>query len=83
MVYEGYKLIFDPETARVELYDLLDDPGEKRDLAADEPGRVEQLVALLQQWMRQSEQRAQELPRAHAAQAIDESTELLLKQAGY
>ena len=35
---------------RPELYDLADDPGEARDLAAAQPGRVRELRARLDAW---------------------------------
>ncbi|HJO38167.1 MAG: sulfatase [Vicinamibacterales bacterium] len=46
----NYKLVTFFEDGRHELYDLADDPGESRDLAAQEPDRTEQLRAALERW---------------------------------
>jgi arylsulfatase A-like enzyme len=48
MVREGsLKLIHEPESGRVELYDLASDPKETRDLSRDRPEAVRRLLALL------------------------------------
>jgi arylsulfatase A-like enzyme len=46
----NYKLIEFFEDMNVELYDLSKDPSEKHDLAAAEPGRVQELREALHQW---------------------------------
>ena len=48
IVGERYKLIRDDRSGRVELYDMAGDPGEERDLGAEHPGVVVELVALLE-----------------------------------
>ncbi len=45
-----FKLIETFEDARLQLYDLQDDPGETQNLAAQEPGRAARLHAELQAW---------------------------------
>lgn len=46
---QEWKLIYDNAEDRAELYDLIDDPGELRDLAAQEPGIVDRLGNLAAQ----------------------------------
>jgi arylsulfatase A-like enzyme len=49
-IVEGrHKLVLDLESDRAELYDLRDDPGEWRDLAAREPRRAAALRAQLEE----------------------------------
>lgn len=45
-----FKLVEFLETGRRELFDLKNDPGEIRNLATDQPERVQELASLLQQW---------------------------------
>jgi len=45
------KLIYDPPTGLIELYDLATDPMERRNLAGSEPARVHRLMGLLLPWM--------------------------------
>ena len=47
---KNYKLIEFLEDSRIELYDLNQDPGERRNLAAEMPERATQLRALLYDW---------------------------------
>ncbi|MCX7817911.1 MAG: sulfatase [Kiritimatiellae bacterium] len=49
-----WKLIEFYEEDRAELYNLRDDPGERRDRAAEEPGRVAELRRRLADWQRQT-----------------------------
>lgn len=56
-----WKLIERFESDTVELYDLSRDPGERNDLAASEPERVEQLRAALEAWRARTGAR---MPRA-------------------
>jgi arylsulfatase A-like enzyme len=51
----SYKLIEFFEDGRTELYDLAADPGEKRDLSAEQPERAREMLATLQQWQRSVE----------------------------
>ncbi len=48
VIHQGWKLILDGDTP--ELYYLPDDPGELKDRAASEPGKVEELNAFIQAW---------------------------------
>jgi arylsulfatase A-like enzyme len=52
-----YKLIEFFEDGRLELYDLKADPGETRNLAVDQPRRVEEMRDLLAEWRRSVEAR--------------------------
>lgn len=45
------KLVYDPPSGLMELYDLADDPGERRNLAGAEPARLHRLMGLLLPWM--------------------------------
>jgi arylsulfatase A-like enzyme len=45
-----YKLIEFYEDGKLELYNLKDDPGEKKDLAVQMPGKVKELHRLLKAW---------------------------------
>lgn len=47
---DRWKLIHDQETGVSELYDLLSDPGETRDLAGKLPTEVDRLKAFLDRW---------------------------------
>ncbi|MCA8974282.1 MAG: sulfatase, partial [Planctomycetes bacterium] len=52
-----YKLIERLEDGRVHLFDLRRDPGERNDLAAAEPGRVDEMRTLLHAWYRRHDAR--------------------------
>lgn len=49
-LWDRWKLIHDHETGQSELYDLLEDPGELRDLSDIQPDRVRELEAALDEW---------------------------------
>jgi arylsulfatase A-like enzyme len=51
----GWKLIERFEDGRVQLYNLQDDLGEKQDLAAVEPERVQQMRQQLHQWYKETD----------------------------
>ena len=50
--HEGWKLIEFSSDGRKELFYLPEDPGESRDLAANQPGKVAELSQMLNQWRR-------------------------------
>jgi len=52
-----WKLIERFEDGRIHLYDLASDPGERRDLAAIQPRRVESMRAMLHEWYREFDAR--------------------------
>lgn len=54
-----HKLVLDLVRDRAQLYDLLDDPGERRDLASREPERARELRARLEAWIAQQRALAQ------------------------
>ena len=51
---QGWKLIYYHEDGRNELYHLANDSGEQQDLARDEPGRVKELRAKLDAWLKET-----------------------------
>jgi uncharacterized sulfatase len=52
LTYDGApgKMKYPPQSGESQLYDLKNDPGEKRNLASMNPDRVKQLSALLNEW---------------------------------
>ena len=50
IVRSGHKLIYDERESRYSLYDLVADPGEKTDLALEQPTLVQDLAKRLQTW---------------------------------
>ncbi len=54
VVGEGHKLVFSPASRRAELYALDDDPGETRDLSAEQADRADRLLRLLMDWNAQT-----------------------------
>lgn len=62
MVRDGrWKLVYQPleNGVRLSLYDVVDDPGCSRDLAAEHPDEIERLYPALTDWMRKGAQHAQ------------------------
>lgn len=45
-----YKLLFNPDGSRVELYDVVADPSELQNLAETEPERTKEMMALAREW---------------------------------
>lgn len=58
---KGFKLIEDTQSRKRILFDLADDPGELRDVAAAEPQRLRELEHSLEQW-RVANPRPEEIP---------------------
>ncbi|MCL4216389.1 MAG: sulfatase [Candidatus Hydrogenedentes bacterium] len=50
MVLGDYKLIRALKTGAIELYDLENDPGERENLAASDPDRARELLAVMEAW---------------------------------
>ena len=46
----NWKLLVNPDRSRAELYDLAADERESTNLAAEQPGMVEELTALVMAW---------------------------------
>jgi arylsulfatase A-like enzyme len=76
---DGYKLmrVPAPDGDRLELYDLRADPRERVDRAAEEPGRVDSLRALLDAWM------AGGKSGSTFKEKVDEETMRALRELGY
>jgi hypothetical protein len=76
-----WKLVRDHESGARALYRLDLDPGELRDLAAEEPERAAELEARLDEWLL----RHRGLEQQHAPEALDLSEELLqrMRDLGY
>ncbi len=51
--YQDYKLLEYFENNTVQLFNLKNDPGERRDLARSEPGKAQELRARLQAWRKE------------------------------
>ncbi len=81
---QGYKVIYTEPLNRVELYDLRSDPGERNNLAGQEPARARRLMGFLLAWLEQARRVAEELPRAAPPGAVDDSSiQDLLDRGGY
>jgi arylsulfatase A-like enzyme len=50
-----WKLHYYYEDEGVELYNLSSDPGERNNLAADYPGKKEELLSLLKDWLKEEQ----------------------------
>ena len=46
-------LLYDDAGKRTELYNIKDDPGERTDLAAKEPGKAQAMLTLLENWQKE------------------------------
>ncbi len=77
-----YKLIAVPEEGRFELYNVREDPGERRDLAAREPGSARQLRAALAEWHSRTKAVATSFREGGSAELSPESLERL-RSLGY
>ena len=71
-----WKLVHCPVLERTELFDLLADPGEQKDVAAENPEVVAALLADLERW-------ADEAPERAAEQDLDPETRSRLEALGY
>jgi len=79
MVEEGWKVVVEPDTDRVQLFNLMDDPHELNDRAAGEPERLAEMRArLLTEFDRQ---RASYTPTQGGA--LDGATREQLEALGY
>jgi len=77
----GWKLIHDPREGTSELYSLERDPYERRNVAAERPGRAEEILRKLEAWL-------DALPRPYTATTasavtLDDETIRELKALGY
>jgi arylsulfatase A-like enzyme len=77
---EVFRQQADPTRVEFELYDLVDDPGETRDLADHRPGQVAELRARLESHLQGLRPRVDLKPLLHE---IDPETEERLRALGY
>ena len=75
-----FKLIFDRKRGRMSLFDLAQDPGERRDLAADSPPELRELARELRAWNRAMEPRR---PQAQEPPELSAKEQERLRALGY
>jgi arylsulfatase A-like enzyme len=82
---ERWKLIRipHPDGDRFELYDLVSDPGETRNLVHELPGEVAKLKPLLQDWATRDPLSEQETTDDEAVEGLDPSAQHELRTLGY
>jgi arylsulfatase A-like enzyme len=51
LIMDQYKLIYHYEDNRTELYDIYNDPGERKNLSLIQPGKTEELLSILKQYL--------------------------------
>jgi len=84
MVRRGrYKLIHKIRKEKVELYDVLADPGDSTDLASERPELVRELSALLQEHMEENAMLVELYEIEDFESTLDEETIERLRQLGY
>ena len=79
-----YKLV--SWSGRIELYDLEADPGETRNIAAEEPERVERMLARIEQIRAENEARRRSnlaFDDDQVLESVSESTRERLRAMGY
>jgi len=74
---ERWHLIFTPGSKKVELYDVVADPGELHDVSASEPRALDQMQSLMRRW------RLGLHPIGADAMTLDKETEEGLRSLGY
>ena len=74
---DGWKLVYDLDSLSPELYDLRRDPGEKRNVAVAEAGRVETLTRRLLKWSTSSASDSYSLQPSSAADQPNASRPIL------
>jgi arylsulfatase A-like enzyme len=77
-----YKLIAVPEERRFELFNVHEDPGERRDLSGTEPLRARKLRAALAEWHNRTKAVATSFREGGNAELSPESLERL-RSLGY
>lgn len=77
IVNGSHKLVLDLESGAVELYDLRDDPGERRDLATREPQRAAALRAQLEAYVARQRASAEQRRELELSEEERERLELL------
>ncbi|MEW6747638.1 MAG: sulfatase [Planctomycetota bacterium] len=79
ITHEGWKLLFDPIREEPQLYDLSSDPAEERDVARQEPAKVETYLRML----KEQHTRLPLLFRDAEPAQLDEDTKRHLGTLGY
>lgn len=82
MVYDGYKLIDNGKGGHYELYDLRIDPQETKNIATQEPIRVNCMRMTMNRWADEEAKRKAALKKPKGA-VLDQETEDVLKALGY
>ncbi|MCH7868981.1 MAG: hypothetical protein IH881_14895 [Myxococcales bacterium] len=86
LVYQDWKLIHTPAgaaPARLSLFDLADDPGERADIAAEHPVVVGTLDQM-RRWMRREHDARQPKPEDSVSESsLDDATQQNLRALGY
>ncbi len=82
---DGYKLILNPSSGKTMLFDLVNDPAERWDLARQDSVRARLMLAELRDWMRASQVMADTIPHSVGGTNahIDADTEAQLRALGY
>jgi arylsulfatase A-like enzyme len=83
VTFRGFKLIYESRSGNMQLFDLNNDPQENTDISEHQPGKRQELLKLLNEWMAQTAAAARDLPRSTPAEGIDESVEEMIRDAGY
>jgi len=79
------KLVLNPSTGKISLFDLSEDPAERWDLAAQDSAMVTELETQLRRWVDDSSELAESLPHSVGGSKarIDPDTEAQLRALGY
>lgn len=85
VVQDDYKLVLNPSTGKIMLFDLAADQEEQHDLKTAEPEITEKLRDQLVEWIAESERLAESLPHSSdgSKARIDPETEAQLRALGY
>jgi arylsulfatase A-like enzyme len=83
-VREGdFKLVYNLDLDRAELYNLRLDPEERNDLALEQPQLASTMLGRLQGWMAYTGEVVKLLARSDEQNELDEDTLRALRNAGY
>ena len=85
IVQNGYKLVLNPSTGKILLFDLAADPKEQHDVGTSQPELADRMNSQLVEWLDESERLAESLPHSTdgSKAKIDPETEAQLRALGY